>query len=337
MSLQGVVTIQRDIRPPFIQAKDLDKFWDCMEKISRDQFNNQGNITLDVENIIINDKTYKGPTVLTPEDIETKNMNALEIKKDDIWEDEGMRNDECCVAGTKIYEKHVSEGKRLRAEAEKIRPMVSPEDLDHLLREKDRLETLILEENIVAHQEALLDVREKLRFICCHTERDDNNFCNSCGVKGRPHYNYEDARWRFEQLTSEALESERLAEENLPVEPPSKTEWEELKTEAFRLRGLPEPDEDALQKLKDSNATLQRFCTHISYDATCAEMLRCPLCDKQMAVLEICPKTYGFGFAQGPVEVVNHSIKTYDPSDSDTDTELSTDSNTHAGVYQVVY
>lgn len=72
----GLLTIENDTRPPFIQARDLNTFWGGLKTIHRDRFNKRGKITLDVENIIINDKTYKGPIVLTPEDMEAKNITV---------------------------------------------------------------------------------------------------------------------------------------------------------------------------------------------------------------------------------------------------------------------
>lgn len=74
-SLQGLVTFRRDTRPPFIQARDLGTFWDCMEKISK----NHGSVSLEVESIIIGDKTYKGPVVLSPEDIEKRSIKKLVV------------------------------------------------------------------------------------------------------------------------------------------------------------------------------------------------------------------------------------------------------------------
>ena len=63
---------------PFIEADDLETFWWAMEKISRSNvFNEPGDVTINVENIRIGDKTYKGPVVLNPDDIAKRSMKKL--------------------------------------------------------------------------------------------------------------------------------------------------------------------------------------------------------------------------------------------------------------------
>ena len=76
-SFDGILTIPTDTGPSFIQVRDLDTFWNAIAEIHRDRFNESGNVTLDAQNIIIGDKTYKGPVVLTPEDIENKSVKKL--------------------------------------------------------------------------------------------------------------------------------------------------------------------------------------------------------------------------------------------------------------------
>lgn len=72
------LTWVEDKREPFIEANDLETFWWAMAKISTDNvFNEPRNVTINVENIKIGDKTYKGPVVLNPDDIAKKNMRKL--------------------------------------------------------------------------------------------------------------------------------------------------------------------------------------------------------------------------------------------------------------------
>ena len=75
--VSGVLTYSKDTRPPFIEAADSETFWDCMAVFYKNQVNERGTVTLNVENIIIGDKTYKGPLILNPEDIENKSMEKF--------------------------------------------------------------------------------------------------------------------------------------------------------------------------------------------------------------------------------------------------------------------
>lgn len=177
-------------------------------------------------------------------------------------------------SGTSKYLDLVSKAKKFEMMAEVVRPQpFSNRRLGSLLKQKAQLEAEIIKANTLKNQEDLLDVKENIRQVCHHKEKDNQGFCMTCGLRreriadaDRAHYN---------ELMKEAKRYQKLAEKNKPVDPPSESEWEELKKEAKQLREV-ESKNDVINERLDAVLTiLQKFCTHSKFTW---DMEDCPVC-----------------------------------------------------------
>lgn len=173
--------------------------------------------------------------------------------------------------GTSKYLDLVSKAKKFEMMAEIVRPQPFSRcrGLGSLLEQKARLEAKVIKENTLKNQEDLLDVKENIRQVCLHKEKDNQGFCITCGLKGERSV-YAD-RAHYNELMKEAERYQKLAEKNKPVDPPSQSEWEELKKEAKQLLEM----ESKNERLDTVLAILQKFCTHSKFTW---DMEDCPVC-----------------------------------------------------------